>query len=181
MEVLLGLIGSVLTGGATGLLGVIFQRFADYKNKQLDAQIRTADRAHELAVMSAEWQGKLSVAKEQGEAARDVADSGALAASYQGAFERMANWDMKKEPWYFKMWLILLDVVRGLVRPALTVYLCVLTTLIYFEARALLAAEDLDVTNAVKMQTRIVETILYLTVTCVLWWLGTRNKGKQPG
>lgn len=180
MEILFGLLGSILSGGATGLIGVVLQRFADYKNKQLDMQIRAADRAHELAVMSAEWQGKLSVAKEEGEAARDVADSGALAASYQGAFDRFAAWDMKREPWYFKMWMIGLDVLRGLVRPGLTVYLCVLTTLIYMEARGLVAKEDLEVSDALKLQVRIVETILYLTTTCVLWWFGSRNKAKQP-
>ena len=180
METLFGLLGSILSGGATGLIGIVLQRVADYKNKQLDMQMRAADRAHELAVMSAEWQGRLNVAKEQGEAARDVADSGTLAASYQGAFDRFATWDMKREPWYFKMWLLGLDIVRGLVRPGLTVYLCVLTTLVYVEARALLSAEDLDAGQAMLLSTRIVETILYLTTTCVLWWFGTRNKGKQP-
>lgn len=180
MDVLFGLLGSILSGGATGLIGIIIQRIADYKNKQLDLQEKAATRSHELAVMSAEWQGRLSVAKEQGEAARDVADSGALAASYQGAFDRFATWDMKREKWYFKMWMVALDFLRGIVRPALTVYLCVLTTLIYLEARGLVAQEDLAVEDALKLQVRIVETILYLTTTCVLWWFGTRNKGKQP-
>ena len=180
MEILFGLFSSILSGGATGLIGIIIQRIADYKNKQLDMQEKVAQRAHEMALTTAEWQGKLTVAKEQGDAARDVADSGALAASYQGAFERFASWDMKREPWYFKMWMVALDFARGIVRPALTVYLCVLTTLIYFQAKGLVAAEDLTAEDALKLQVRIVETILYLTTTCVLWWFGTRNKGSAP-
>jgi len=76
--------------------------------------------------------------------------------------------------------LVLLDLFRGVVRPALTVYLCVLTTMIYYQARILIDREDLDPEQALQIEHLIVGTILYLTTTCVLWWFGTRNKQEQP-
>lgn len=176
MDWLLSAFGSVLSGGATGLIGMAIQRYADYKNKQQDMLNRVEERKHELAVMNAEWQGRLSVAKTEGESARDVADSQTLTASYQGAFDRLAQWDMKNDPWWSKIWLLMADFLRAMVRPGLTVYLCVLTTLIYLEARSLVAVEEITAEDALGLQRRIVETILYLTTTCVLWWFGTRNK-----
>jgi hypothetical protein len=181
METILGFFGNVLSGGVTGLLGVALQRWADYKNKQLDIELQKGKQAHELAIMEREWQGRVKVAETEGAARVDAEDAKTLAASYAGAFDRFATWDMKAEPWYFKIWFVLLDFLRGLVRPGLTVYLCVLTTLIYFEARALLGGENLTASDAINIQTRIVDTILYLMTTCVLWWFGTRNKDKQPG
>lgn len=180
MEIL-GLVTSVLSGGATGLIGVVLQRWMDYKNKKLDIELLERKNAHDLAIMDREWAGRVKVAEVEGAAKVDVEDAKALASSYQGAFERQAQWDMSKDPWYFKMWPLMADFLRNIVRPGLTVYLCVLTTLVYIEARGLVAKEDLDATAALAQSARIVETILYLTTTCVLWWFGTRNRGKTSG
>jgi hypothetical protein len=75
---------------------------------------------------------------------------------------------------------VLLDLFRGLVRPALTVYLCVLSTLIYYQARELIAQQPLKPDQALQIENLIVGTILYLTTTCVLWRFGTRNKQQVP-
>src|SRR5258708_12564837 len=76
--------------------------------------------------------------------------------------------------------LVLLDLFRGIVRPALTVYLCVLTTMIYYQARELIANEDLDPEQALKIENLIVGTILYLTPPSVLWRSATRTKPNHP-
>ena len=73
---------------------------------------------------------------------------------------------------------MLLDVLRGVVRPGLTIYLCVLTTQIYNE----LASQVGPLTADQRYETTklIVGTILYLFTTVTLWWFGTRSSGKQP-
>ena len=76
--------------------------------------------------------------------------------------------------------LLLLDLVRGLVRPGLTVYLCFVTTVVYLQARGLLVASPLTPEQAVGMVNQIIATVLYLTTTCVLWWFGTRSKQASP-
>ncbi len=175
-------ISSILGGGATGLLGIVAQRFFDWMHVKEKTKLMVLQNQHELAVMSAEWQGRLGVAKEQGEAARDVADSGALAASYQGAFERFATWDMKKDHWTIKAMMVLLDVLRGIVRPGLTLYLCWITTQIYQETRALLDSDGVSLTSDQTLQLLVylIATICYLFTTCVTWWFGTRNKAAAP-
>jgi hypothetical protein len=175
-------ISSILGGGATGLLGIVAQRFFDWLHVKEKAKMQLEQNKHELAVLNAEWQGKLGVAKEQGEAQRDVADSGALAASYQGAFERFATWDMKKDAWYIKIPMVLLDVIRGIVRPGLTLYLAWITTEIYRETRAILDAEGVTLTSEQTMMLLVylIATICYLFTTCVTWWFGTRNKAVAP-
>lgn len=79
-------------------------------------------------------------------------------------------------------WLVALDVLRGVIRPGLTVYLCAITTLVYLEARGILAAAgaSLNPTQALAVHDLIVSTILYLTTTTVLWWFGTRNSERPP-
>lgn len=187
MLTLLGTIfGSIFSGGATGLLGVIFQRFADYKNKQLDMQLENQRAANELLlkqaeaeIMKQEWAARTQVAQIEGDTAKDVAASQAFAASFQMEPQRYSE---ATKLTYGQQWvMVLLDVFRGFIRPALTVYLCALTTMVYFQARALLGKEDLDIEQALELDKMIVGTILYLTTTIVLWWFGTRNKAAQPG
>jgi len=75
---------------------------------------------------------------------------------------------------------VIIDFIRGIVRPGLTVYLCALTTMIYVQARELLGKEDMTLASAIELEKLIVQTILYLTTTCILWWFGTRNSAPQP-
>ncbi len=185
LEVLGTIFGSVFSGGATGLLGVGLQRFADYKNKQLDIQAAKQKFDQDLAlkqvdmqIMEKEWAGRVQVAQTEAEAAADAAASKAFEASY--AIEPKRYSEGQTVGKVGGLLLVLLDLFRGVVRPALTVYLCVLTTMVYYQARELIANEDLDPDQALKIENLIVGTILYLTTTCVLWWFGTRNKQEQP-
>jgi hypothetical protein len=185
LEVLGTVFGSVLSGGATGLLGVVAQRWADHKNKQLDLARERQQQEFELAkrkadaeIMAQEWAARTRVAEVEAAGRSDVADSEALAASY--ALEPKRYSEGVKPGRVGGFFLILLDVVRGLVRPGLTVYLCVLTTMVYYQARELIGKEDLTSGEALHLEKMIVGTILYLTTTCVLWWFGTRHRGSAP-
>ena len=64
-------------------------------------------------------------------------------------------------------WLVFVDVVRGLIRPVLTVGFLVLCGLIYF---------TLPGGSPEHVAARIVDTALYLATTTTLWWFGTRPK-----
>jgi hypothetical protein len=184
-EIIGTLLGSVLSGGATGLIGVALQRFADFKNKQLDIQLAkqkfeqdVALKQLDMQMMEKEWAGRVQVAQTEAEAAADAAASKAFEASY--AMEPKRYSEGVKPGKVGGFMLILLDLFRGVVRPALTVYLCVLTTLIYYQARELVGQENLSPEQALQIEHLIVGTILYLTTTCVLWWFGTRNKQQVP-
>src|SRR5258706_13372410 len=89
LEVLGTIFGSVFSGGATGLIGVAVQRYADYKNRQLEMQIAKQKFEQDLAlkqidgqIMEKEWAGRVQVAQTEAEATADAAASQACAASY---------------------------------------------------------------------------------------------------
>lgn len=183
LELLGTVVSSVLGGGATGLLGVIFQRFADYKNRQLDIQLEAGRQAHELAlreadakIMAQEWAARTQVAQVEAEGQAAIADASALAASYK---LEPTQYSTGVKPSRGQAWLlILLDVFRGSIRPGLSVYLCILATVVYLEARKYVGPMSAD--QSYEMVKLIIGTILYLWTTCVLWWFGTRNKSHPP-
>lgn len=178
-------LGGILSGGATGLLGVAFQRFADYKNKQLDLQHQEKQNMHELsmrdkdaAIMAQEWAARTKVAEVEAGARVGAADAEAFAASYK---LEPAMYSGHAKPTKGQAWLlVIVDVLRGAVRPLLTLYLCAITTVTYLDARALLGSTSYTTTQAFELTKLIVWTVLYLTTTCVLWWFGTRNKQAAP-
>ena len=186
LEILSTVFGSILGGGATGLLGVAFQRFADYKNRQLDLQLDKQRNEHEAsmrdkdaAIMAQEWAARTKIADTEAEADKDVAESNAFAASFKMEPARFSG---AVKPTRGQGWLlVLLDLLRGVVRPGLTVYLCAITTLIYLDIKVLLDSKSAwSGTEAFTLMHTIIQTVLYLTTTCVLWWFGTRNKQAPP-
>lgn len=186
MELLTAIFGSIFSGGATGLLGVVIQRWADYKNRQLDLQLEKERRETEIAkrradaeIMKEEYAGRLKVAQEEGATARDVAETNAFNSTLLKEPERYSNASSLTPGMNWV--LVILDALRGSVRPLLTIYLCALTTYVWVQVRNIVAAEDLDSEAAIAVWKMVVQNILYLTTTVVLWWFGTRNKGPQPG
>jgi hypothetical protein len=179
------IVGTVLSGGATGLVGVAIQRFADYKNKKLDLErerqqqdFEIRKRQEDAKVIDAEWNGRLKVATAEGETARDVAETGAFSATVWKAPERWAD---PRALTSAQNWLmVVMDALWGAVRPALTVYLCVMVHLMWMEVHTKLSVEDLDGSQALQIWLLVVKTVLYLATTVVLWWFGTRNKASQP-
>lgn len=186
LELLGTIFGGIFSGGATGLIGVILQRFADYKNKQLDIQVEAAKQAHELAVIEAnakvaaqEWAARTQMAQVEAAGKEAVADAEAFGKSYDLEPKRYAEGAQLTQN---QVWLmVLLDAARGIVRPFLTIYLCALTTYVWYQVRSVLGAENLDTAAALDVWKMVVGNIMYLTTTCVLWWFGTRNKATQPG
>lgn len=188
LDFLGGLFTSVVGGGVTGILGVVVQRVADYKNKQLDMQIAKEKYAHETnmrkvdaEIMAQEWAGRTRVAEVEAEAKVDAADASAFQASFAEPTRATAPIKVTRgQAWV----VVILDVIRGIVRPGLTVYLCVLTTLVYMQATALIGVDGIAALTSeqvLQLILKVVGTVLYLTTTCVLWWFGTRNKGAPVG
>ena len=178
---------AIVSGGATGLLGVVFQRIFDHwKNKQELDKMRE-QHAHERAMrevdvqlMKLEGEQRLKVAQVEGETAREVAEAQAFAASFANEPKRYSEGVKVGKIGGFL--LVLADAIRGIVRPGLTIYLAWISTAIYLKSVETLArlAPAADTASLLKLHEQIVLTLLYLFVTCVLWWFGTRNKTPQP-
>lgn len=178
---------SIFAGGATGIIGVIAQRWFDHKNRELDKELEKQRQDHELAmrdkdaaIMAQEWAGRTQVANIEAKATVDAADAAAFGTSFNLEPKQYSSNVVK--PTKGQSWvLVLVDAVRGIVRPGLTVYLCAITTMVYSDAQMLLGkAQGMTATEALDLTKMVVGTVLYLTTTCVLWWFGTRNKQTAP-
>jgi hypothetical protein len=176
---------AIVSGGATGLLGVIFQRVFDHWKQKQELDKIKAQHAHEVAmkkadaeIMAQEWAARTKVAQVEGETARDVADAQAFTASLTSEPARYS--EGVKAGKYGGFLLIMADVIRGIVRPGLTIYLAWIATALYWDSQKLVAGSGFEAKLLVGMHQQIVFTLLYLFTTCVLWWFGTRNKGSQP-
>ncbi len=183
-EILGTIASSILGGGVTGILGVVVQRFADFKNKQLDLQLSKQKFDQEIKlreidykIMAQEWASRTQIADIEATGREAVADAHGFAAS----FIEPVKYSEKVRPSRSQGWvLVVLDFVRGMVRPSLTIYLCVITTLMYIHARDYIGGDSLVIEDAFELLKLIIGTVLYLTTTCVLWWFGTRNKQPAP-
>lgn len=163
---MLDLLLGVLSGGVTGLLGtVISGGMKFFENKQ--------KHGHELAIMEMEMKQmdkEASIARDieelQMEGKDRTAAWAALEASYKESTTRMSTGDSG--------WLIAVDVVRGLMRPAITLGTLTLMGIIYFTV-----ATDMVGPDGIPVPVTIIQTVLYIATTSVLWWFGTRNLSKK--
>ena len=176
----LSVVTSVFGGGITGLVGSITQHVLEFKTKKLELEANRDKFAHEermvkaeAEVMAQEWAARTKVAEVESAAKIDVADSASFAASFNEP-ARYAEHVSEKQNWA----MVGLDVLRGVVRPGLTLYLCILTTILYVKAQRMVP-NGISPDQALGLVNEIINTILYLTTTCILWWFGTRNKAKQ--
>ena len=158
---------SLAAGGATGLVGTALSyatrhlgaRQAHHQEvelRQLDLQIA------EVEAQAAERQTALETdaRRLETDTRRQEAEWEAMRASYQEAARR---WSRPGD----SGWMVLVDVVRGLTRPALTWASLVGLGWIWWSLPVEAAASE-----------RVVDTIIYLASTCVLWWFGARGIDK---
>jgi len=179
---LLGSVVSLFTGGVTGLLGVVVQRGFDIANKAQDIKLASINNDHAIKMketdgklMAQEWAARTQVVSIESDAKKDVAESEAFKESMWKEPDRYSKPSDSKA-------LVALDFIRGIIRPGLTIYLCAIVTLMYLEMRAMIAMKDVMLSvDVFSVYELIVNTVLYLFTTVVLWYFGTRNKGKQPG
>lgn len=184
---MLGFLGSIFSGGVTGLLGVAFQRFFDFLKIKQELEMKKAEFEHEAnmkridgELMAQEWAARTQVAEVEAEGKRAKAAEESFSQSFT-LEPRQYSAKATISPTASFM-LVVLDFIRGLVRPGLTIYLCAITTMMYLEAKAIMAGVGalISAEQAITVHNIIVTTVLYLTTTCVLWWFGTRNSQKPP-
>lgn len=172
-------IASVFSGGLTGLIGVAVQKIAEHKTEKLRAEVARDQRAHELelrrvdaAIMQQEWTQRTKLAEIESAGKEALADSQAFTASFELEPERYGD---RVRPTPAQAWLlVILDFIRGSIRPGITLYLCALVTLIYLQTRALIGG-GIAPEQAAGIAKEIISTVLYLSTTTICWWFGIRS------
>lgn len=151
---------AILTGGATGLLGTAVSFFTDWLGARQRHEQEVALRRLDMELARIEASGAERAAAIAAEAERESAAWSALEASHESAVRRWSRGQHAA--------LIWVDVVRGLMRPALTLGALALVGGVYFA----LGSSDIELLD---IRPRIVDTLLYVSTTCILWWFGARG------
>lgn len=184
-----------ILGGVTGLVGNVISSIMTYKTQKLKNQHEQMMMKLETAAMRAEAEANIRITKAQVEGAVELADSQAYMASIHAG-----NKPMLDEKWVDKLlsiegrWKFItipiaclvavlfgfVDWLRGFMRPALTMYLTILTTAITWMAWDIMQKHGVEMTadQAVAVFNQVIAIVIYLTVSCVTWWFGDRRIAK---
>ena len=185
----------IILGGVTGLLGNVITGILGYKTQKLKNDHEIAVIQAETSAMKMEAQMQIQVTKAEIEGAVELADAQAYMISQKGASQPMFS-----EKWIDKLFIKIIELrkhcniipiiamafgfvdwLRGFMRPALTVYLTGITTVLTYQAWQILqinGIETMTSTQAVGTYTQATSMVIYLTVSCVTWWFGDRRMAK---
>lgn len=168
---------SLVSGGATGLLGSVISRVADFKLEKMRGEHKLLMVDKETEQMKLESEYKITVVNRESEAAEDVAASQALSASYQADSASYLAAATGKVSAFFMGFV---DFMRGIIRPGMTIYLTILTTIIAMQLHSIIDwADTLSPQELYATWREVINTVLYLTTSAVLWWFGSRPKARN--
>lgn len=178
---------SVFSGGLVGLLGTIANKIFELKMTELKmkdddqkAKNQLLMSASELEQIKAENEGKFKIADREVEGQMDIAASQSFAASY--TLEPKMYHSNKTLTTTQNTMLVFVDAMRGLIRPGLTMSLCVIMMIVYMKAGKIIENKDLSAEQALKIYTEVTQAIIFLTTLSVSWWFGERaSKPKKKG
>jgi len=195
MELFGSLLSAVLGGGATGLLGIVVQRWFDWKakaqelevvkennrlaevlgNQELQRTERTAEAQERIA--DADRAARIGVAEQDRQGIEAQAAATLQGESYKSDTTTFLTGKLKSKagPWVVGA-MAFVDMVRGLIRPVLTAYLVWTAECMRTDMQAILNryGTQLPVATVQELLMQVTSTLLYLATVAVVWWFGTR-------
>lgn len=187
----------ILLGGVTGLVGNIITGVMKYKNQKLQFQHEARMVALETAAMREEAKMKIAITKAEIEGAVELADAHAYTQTLKAADKQLFS-----DQWIERLFKVqgkfgsffaipvatllatgfaFVDWLRGIMRPALTIYLTVMSSIITYMAWTIMqqhGIEHLTADAALGIYNQTTSIVIYLTVSCVTWWFGDRTMSK---
>lgn len=179
--------GSAAFGGLTGLFGVIAGKVGDYFTLKQKNAFDLAMRDKDMAIAQIEATKEVTIAQDTNNANREIAESKLQETSYDADKAQYLTHDVIEHAPVWSQGIVALalgivDFVRGMTRPGLTLYLCILTALMYYQMEKIVTmsqAPAFTPADAVKIIVLIVDAVIYLTTVCVTWWFGSRPQSKK--
>ena len=158
---MLDMLNSLLFGSVTGILGTVVSVGTDWLRTRQQHRNELEMRQFDLEIAREEAASAAHRIALETDAQVATAEARALEESYRQERSRLSIPGEKGA-------MVWVDVIRGMLRPGLTIMFVALTGIIYFT----LQPAELD------LKARIIETVLSLTVTVVIWWFGGRRLDK---
>lgn len=167
LEVIASIMGSTGLGAVVGLIGSAFTKYLELKTlkerlafEKSMAEIRTKELELEQAHAILVAEKKLELTQAEGEIQREVAEIGAFLESQRADAVRYGGW---------------VDQVRGLMRPVITIFLLTLVTVFMWRVwQKVGGLEALDQKTIIALFDHMIRSVIFLTVTAVAWWFGSR-------
>ena len=179
-DVLGTLITGVLSGGATGLFGVLIQRYFDLQHKKQEIEQFRLQLANNIELAKMESERAVRVSEIGLEGVQAQADASIMTASFRHDNANYLDAQAQRRTGFVgglvTFMMAVVDFLRGILRPGMTAYLCALVTVMFLWARDLAEKHGyhLSAEQAYSLVLQIVATILYCWTTATLWWFGTR-------
>lgn len=166
LETIAGFLSTSGAGALLGWIGGLANRYMDFKTKKLDIEIKKLDHAHELNLRDKDFQalkleidGKVEVAHIEGASRVEESANKALAESYGND---RATYGIR-----------FVDAIRGLLRPGITVYFCLIIGFVNYKVWQILASgPDMVLTQAQVYS--IIEWTLFEAAVVIGWWFANR-------
>jgi hypothetical protein len=187
---------------ATGLIGNVVGGIFKYKHAKLEKEMQAAQHTHDIAMvkaesdaMIAEAKANIAITRAQVEGAIDLEDARAFVQA-----QKEGNKNLFSNKWVDKLMTVagkwkfitlpfgviiamlfgFTDFIRGMLRPALTVYLCGITTWVTWMAWNIMQQNGVDLSTfqAVQIFQENTGVVLYLTISAVTFWFGDRSMNK---
>ncbi len=192
-----------ILGGLTGLIGNVVGGWFKLKHAQVEKEMLFVRNSHEVAMIKAETEAmimeskaNIAITRAQVEGAVELADANVY---LQG--QKEGNKNLFSNKWIDKLMSVegkwkfitlpagvlvatlfgIVDFIKGLVRPSLTIYLVGLTTWVSIKAWEIMQMNGviMNVVIAEKIFGDVTSIVIYLTVSCVTWWFGDRRMSKN--
>ena len=188
---------TTILGGLTGLVGNIVTGVMNYKTMKLKIEHEAVMVKLETEAMKEEAKMQIAITKAEIEGAVELADTQAFMQSLKAG-----NKAMFSEKWIDKLFSVegkfgrffaipvavllamgfgFVDWLRGFMRPAMTMYLIGMTTVITWMAWNIMKRFGMDTitpAQAIVIFGQVTDIVIYLTVSCVTWWFGDRRMAK---
>ena len=178
---------SIFTGGGSTILGAVFGKLFHWLEIKEETKRRAQDQAHELASKSmdlkiAQQEGDNAVRLAETEAAgkQGVADAEAFGKSYDlepPSFAATVGAPKKgvlhSIGWFM---LVILDTLRGAIRPVLTIYLTLTASEMMYRASEVVSKIQPGIHDQIALDTytMTVSALLEMFKFSVGWYFGTR-------
>lgn len=180
LEFLGNALGAIVSGGTTGLLGAGISLYGEIKKQQMVFEHEEKMEGLKQDSMKLEASLKMELAKTEGAVKVQLKEMEAFTQSQKND---KASYSEGQELSRGQKWLmVVVDFLRGMIRPSTTIYMAILTTLIYAEVMDKVGGLEnlLNQDAALDLARQVILVILYITSTVILWWFGTRQKIIQP-
>jgi hypothetical protein len=166
---ILSILSSSGFGAILGTVGAFFTRAQETKKQKQDHEFQIemaklnleeskADRVHELDMADKERKQ----AETEGQIAGELIDSESFKESIISS--------------RVKSGIKIIDGIRALMRPLITIYLLAISSIVAVEISSLVGGlESFDAEKLFDLYTGVISDLGFLTMTAVTWWFGTRN------